>query len=70
MFKVIRDLLKYDGRFRIAFVFLSVILIMVFLSFVSPYDPSRTFQVPADHAAFGGISGSAPTRAARICSGG
>jgi peptide/nickel transport system permease protein len=48
MVKVIRDLLKYDGRFRIAFVFLSLSLIILFLSFLSPYDPSKTFQVPAD----------------------
>ena len=48
MFKVIRDLLKYDGRFRIAFVFLMAILIMVLLSFVSPYDPGKTYVVPAD----------------------
>ena len=48
MFKVIRDLLKYDGRFRIAFVFLSAITIMVLLSFVSPFDPGKTYQVPAD----------------------
>ena len=31
MLKVIRDLLKYDGRFRIAFVFLTLILVMVLL---------------------------------------
>ncbi len=48
MIKVIRDLLKYDGRFRVAFVFLSLILIMITLSFFSPYDPGKTFQVPAD----------------------
>lgn len=48
MLKVIRDLLKYDGRFRIAFVFLVAILIMVLMSFVSPYDPTKTYQVPGD----------------------
>jgi len=48
MLKVIRDLLKYDGRFRVAFVFLSLILIMITLSFFSPYDPGKSFQVPAD----------------------
>lgn len=48
MIKVIRDLLKYDGRFRIAFVFLSAVLVMVLLSFVSPFDPGKTYQVPAD----------------------
>jgi peptide/nickel transport system permease protein len=50
MFKVIRDLLKYDGRFRIAFVFLIAITAMSLLTFVSPHDPGRTFRVPADMA--------------------
>lgn len=48
MLKVIRDLLRYDGRFRIAFVFLTAIVIMVVLSLVSPYDPGKTYEVPAD----------------------
>ena len=48
MLRIIRDLLKHDGRFRIAFVFLLAIGIMWLLSFVSPYDPGRTFKVPAD----------------------
>ncbi|GHV15141.1 peptide ABC transporter [Spirochaetia bacterium] len=48
MFKVIRDLLRYDGRFRIAFIFLLAILVMTLLSFVSPYDVNKTFQVGMD----------------------
>jgi peptide/nickel transport system permease protein len=48
MLKVIRDLLKYDGRFRIAFVFLAPVVAMVLLSFVSPYDPNKSFVVPMD----------------------
>jgi peptide/nickel transport system permease protein len=48
MLKVIRDLLKYDGRFRIAFVFLTAVVMMTLLSFVSPYDPSKSFVVPWD----------------------
>jgi peptide/nickel transport system permease protein len=48
MSKVIRDLLKYDGRFRIAFVFLVFVLLMTFLSVVSPYDPGKTFLVALD----------------------
>lgn len=48
MFKVIRDLLRYDSRFRIAFILLSIIVVMIVLSFVSPYDPNRSFQVPMD----------------------
>lgn len=48
MLRTIRDLLKYDGRFRVAFVFLWAVVILALLSFVSPHDPGRTFQVPAD----------------------
>jgi peptide/nickel transport system permease protein len=48
MLRVFRDLLKHDGRFRVAFVFLMAILILSTLSLVSPYDPGRTFKVPAD----------------------
>lgn len=48
MFKVIGDLLKFDGRFRIAFVFLLAITVLALLSFFSPQIPTRTFQVPAD----------------------
>ena len=43
-----RDLLKYDGRFRIAFIFLAAVVVMIFLSFVSPYDPNKTFVVAMD----------------------
>ncbi|MEN4041618.1 MAG: ABC transporter permease [Anaerolineaceae bacterium] len=48
LFRIIRDLLKYDSRFRIAFIFLSAIVVMVFLSLVSPYNPNRTFVVAMD----------------------
>ncbi len=48
MIRIIRDLLKYDGRFRIAFIFLSAIVIMILLSVVSPYDPGKTFVVAMD----------------------
>jgi len=48
MLKVIRDLLKYDGRFRIAFIFLIAVVVMIFLSFVSPYDPGKSFVVAMD----------------------
>jgi len=50
MIKVIRDLLRYDSRFRTAFILLSAILTMALLSFVSPYDPNKSFQVPMDKA--------------------
>jgi peptide/nickel transport system permease protein len=48
MLKVLRDLLKYDGRFRIAFIFIMAVVGMTFLSFFSPYDPSKTFEVAMD----------------------
>lgn len=48
MLRVLRDLLKYDARFRIAFVFLAAVVVMVLLSFVSPYDPDKSFVVPFD----------------------
>jgi peptide/nickel transport system permease protein len=48
MFKVIRDLLQYDGRFRIAFILLLTVVVMILLSFVSPYEPNKSFEVPMD----------------------
>jgi peptide/nickel transport system permease protein len=48
MFKVIRDLLRYDWRFRIAFIFLLAIFVLTLLSLISPYDWSKTFQVGMD----------------------
>ncbi len=48
MFKVIRDLLRYDARFRVAFVLLLAVVIMIALSAVSPYDPEKTFVVLMD----------------------
>ena len=48
MLTTFRGLLKYDGRFRISFIFLVAVLILALLSLVSPYAPNRTFTVPAD----------------------
>ena len=48
MLTVFRDLLKHDGRFRVAFVFLTLTVILAVMSFVSPYSPSKTFLVPQD----------------------
>ncbi|MCL2879874.1 MAG: ABC transporter permease [Treponema sp.] len=50
MLKVISDLLRYDGRFRAAFIFLFFILVLMFLSWFSPYDMGKTFQVGMDLA--------------------
>ena len=48
MLTIIRDLLRYDGRFRVAFVFLLFIVIMAVIATVSPFDPKKTFVVPQD----------------------
>ncbi len=50
MLKVMRDLLRYDGRFRIAFIFLGAVVLMIILSFISPYDPNKSFVVEMDAA--------------------
>jgi peptide/nickel transport system permease protein len=50
MLTVIRDLLRHDGRFRVAFLFLLFTFILAALSFVSPYSPGKTFLVPQDMA--------------------
>lgn len=41
MLKVIKDMLRFDSRFRTAFILLSLILLMTLLSFVSPFAPDR-----------------------------
>jgi peptide/nickel transport system permease protein len=46
MFKVFRGLFRFDARFRAAFFMLLLILIMVVLSFFSPVDVTKTYQVP------------------------
>ena len=48
MLKVLRDLLRYDGRFRLPSFSWYVVVVMILLSFVSPYDPNKTFVVPMD----------------------
>ncbi len=48
MFKVLRDLLKYDGRFRLAVILLGSMVAMIVLSYGSPYDPGKSFVVPWD----------------------
>jgi len=48
MLRVLRDLLTYDGRFRIAFILLAGVVLMIVLSFVSPYDPNKSFVVEMD----------------------
>jgi peptide/nickel transport system permease protein len=46
--RVLRDLLRYDGRFRFASILLTAAVVMILLSLVSPYDPNKTFVVAMD----------------------
>ena len=48
MLTILRDMLRHDGRFRIAFIFLILITILACFLWVSPYDPGKTYVVPAD----------------------
>lgn len=48
MFKVLRDLLRYDSRFRLAVILLGGVVAMILLSYGSPYDPGKSFVVPWD----------------------
>ncbi len=48
MYRVLRDLLRYDGRFRIAVILLGGVVVMIVLSYNSPYDPGKSFVVPWD----------------------
>jgi len=48
MLKILRDLLRFDGRFRAAFIMIIIILILMFSSWFSPYDMGKTFQVGMD----------------------
>lgn len=48
MLTILRDLLRHDGRFRVAFLFLLATVTLSLLSFVSPHDPGKTFMVPPD----------------------
>jgi peptide/nickel transport system permease protein len=48
MFKVIRDLFRFDRRFQAAFILLFLITLLMLLSLVSPYNMEKTFQVGMD----------------------
>jgi len=49
MFTVLRDLLRYSSSFRYGFVVLVVVLVMLALSFLSPYEPDDMRVVPTNH---------------------
>lgn len=46
---IIKDLYRYDRRFRFAFIVLMGIVILSILSLFSPYDPSSSYQVPVNY---------------------
>jgi len=48
MFKVLRDLFRFDRRFQAAFILLFLIMLLMLLSLVSPYNMEKTFQVGMD----------------------
>lgn len=48
MFRIIRDLTKYNIEFTFGLFFIFVILIAVIISFFSPYPPSEIYVVPPD----------------------
>ena len=48
MLVILRDLLKYNGEFRIGALLIGVVLVMAGLSFVSPYAPDVTYVVAPD----------------------
>jgi len=48
MLKVFLDLLRFDTRFKGAFILLSCIILLMLMSWFSPYDMNRTFQVGMD----------------------
>jgi peptide/nickel transport system permease protein len=50
MIKIMRDMLKYNVQFRIAFGFLLIVVVMTLASFASPYEIEKTFLVPMNQA--------------------
>ena len=48
MLKILRDLLRYNREFLAGAVLLVIILTMIGLSFVSPYDETTIFAVAPD----------------------
>ena len=48
MWVILKDLLKYNGEFRVGAFLVSIVLAMAILSFVSPYAPDVTYVVAPD----------------------
>ncbi len=45
---IVRDLFKYNASFRVGSIMLLIIVLLVALSFVSPYEPNERRVVPKD----------------------
>jgi peptide/nickel transport system permease protein len=45
---ILKDLLKYNGEFRVGALLVSIVVAMAILSFVSPYAPDVTYVVAPD----------------------
>ncbi len=48
MFKIIRDLFRYNAEFAVGAILMSFVLIIAALSAFSPYPPDQTYVVPPD----------------------
>ncbi len=48
MITILRDLLRYNGEFRIGFVLTAIVAVMAGLSFFSPYPPNDVYVVAPD----------------------
>lgn len=50
MFKVFRDLVRYNAEFAIGLVLVGIVVIFSLLSFFSPVDPTQVYRVAPDQA--------------------
>ena len=67
---ILRDLLRYNREFRIGAALVGIVRRAVgAVASFSPYPPNDIYVVPPDVPPSLGLSGSAPPRAARTCSG-
>jgi peptide/nickel transport system permease protein len=48
MFKVLRDLFRYNAEFTVGVILVGVVIAFSLLSFFSPVDPSMVYRVPPD----------------------
>ena len=48
MWVILKDLLKYNGEFRVGALLVSIVVAIAILSFVSPYAPDVTYVVAPD----------------------